>query len=490
MKILIITSEFEPLTNVGGLGEVTASLSRELTKIGCEIKTIIPYYKNIKTNIKSLKIEQKTLRKDLTVCIDWLPYNANIKQIDIEGIDCYLIDNKSLYDRNYIYNTDNYEEGDDEIRFGFLSLSAFEISKIIGFQPDIIHCHDWQTAFAPLFLKWRKHLKDDPFFKSSKIIYTIHNLSYQGEFDKNTLDLFGLPDYLYTTQNIELNGKINIMKAGILFSDLITTVSENYSKEILNPEFGFGMDRILRTVNQDTNKLHGILNGIDYDQWNPKSDKHIFKRYDLKNIDYKQFNKDKLISEFNLIQKDNKPLIGFISKLTDQKGIQLFIESIPQIIDLGFQIFVLGVGDAKYHKTLLQQRSKYRENLQVLLKQDEIIARKIYSGADFILMPSKFEPCGLAQMIALRYGTIPVVRGTGGLSDTVKDYNESNKPTGFVFKQYSKVNLLDTLVRAITVYEHKNEWKELISNAMKEDYSWKSSAKKYFDLYNELINNS
>jgi starch synthase len=489
MNILFITSELDPLTNIGGLGEVTASLSKELQNLGCNVKIALPFYKNVKTNLQSLKIKPKSIKKNITTCIDWLPLTAKVKEASVNGLECYLIENRDLFDRNYIYNAYGYEQGDDDLRFGFFSLCAIELAKSINFQPDIIHCHDWQTAFVPLFLKCRKHLKDDPFFKSSKIILTIHNLYYQGEFNKKILEEFGLPEYLYTNQNIELKGKVNLLKAGILFSDLITTVSETYSKEIINPEFGFGLDRILRRVTQDSGKMSGILNGIDYKLHNPIDDKHIYKNYSIDTIENKQDNKIKLKEEFGLDTSEDKPLIGVISKLTEQRGIHLIIESLSQIIDLGFQLFILGVGDSKFHKSLSQQKKKFEGNLCLILRQNETIARKVYCGADMILMPSRFEPCGLVQMIALRYGTIPIVRSTGGLVDTVRDYNENNKPTGFTFKQFSKVNLLDTLIRAITVYEHKNEWKKLIKNAMKEDYSWKVSARKYYDLYERIINN-
>lgn len=488
MNILIITSELDPLTNIGGLGEVTASLSKELQNLGCNVKIVLPYYKNVRTNLQNLKLKPASIKKNITTCIDWLPFTAKVKTVTVNGIECYLIENKELFDRNYVYNPYGYEDGDEDRRFGFFSLCAIELAKSINFQPDIIHCHDWQTAFVPLFLRCRKHIKNDPFFKTSRIVLTIHNLYYQGEFEKMILEEFGLPEYLFTNQNIELKGKVNLLKAGILFSDLTTTVSETYSKEIVNPEFGFGLDRVLRRVTQDSGKMSGILNGIDYKLHNPSDDKYIYKNYSIDTIALKHDNKIKLKEEFGLDSSEDKPLIGVISKLTDQRGIQLINESLSQIVDLGFQLFILGIGDSKYHKSLTQQKKKFKGNLCLILKQDEIIARKIYSGADMILMPSRFEPCGLVQMIALKYGTIPIVRSTGGLVDTVRDYNDNNKPTGFAFKQFTKVSLLDTLIRAITVYEHKNEWKKLIKNAMKEDYSWKVSAQKYLDLYEKIIN--
>lgn len=486
MKILVISSEYEPLTKVGGLGEVTSSLSRELKNFGCDVKIAIPYYKDIKTNLKKLGQLPKSARIKLDVCIDWLPVKGKVYIININGVDCYLIDNPELYNRNYIYNPYISDNNDDNIRFGFFALSALQLTKRLDFKPDIIHCHDWQTAFVPLMLRWRKHLRDDEYFKQSKIIFTIHNLSYQGIFSKNTLNLFGLPEFLLTSQDLEHEGYLNLMKAGILFSDLITTVSETYSKEILNPEYGCGIDRILRMVNQDSKKLVGILNGIDYSHWDPATDKYIYKKYSIDKIGLKAENKNRLLNEFNFVVENDKPLLGMISKLTDQRGIDLLIESVSQILDLGFQILVLGIGDNKYHKKLQHIRNKYRNNIVVIFKLDDIIARKIYSGADMILMPSRFEPCGLVQMIALKYGTIPVVRATGGLVDTVRDYNVHEKPTGFIFNQYSKVSLLDTLVRAVTVYEHKDEWTRLIKNAMSEDFSWKSSAKTYLDLFEKI----
>ncbi|NIP29355.1 MAG: glycosyltransferase, partial [Candidatus Dadabacteria bacterium] len=261
MNILFITSEFDPLTNIGGLGEVTSSLSKELQGLGCDVKVVLPFYKIVKANLQNLKIKPKSINKTLTTCIDWLAVSAKVKVVRVNDIDCYLIENKNLFDRNYIYSAYGYEQGDDDRRFGFFSLCALDLAKSINFQPDIIHCHDWQTAFVPLFLKSRKHLKDDAFFKASKVIFTIHNLYYQGEFNQEILEVFGLPDYLFTNQNIERKGKVNLLKAGILFSDLITTVSETYAKEIVNPEFGFGLERVLRRVSQDTNKMQGILNG-------------------------------------------------------------------------------------------------------------------------------------------------------------------------------------------------------------------------------------
>lgn len=486
MKILVIISEFEPLTKVGGLGEVTSSLARELRNLGCEVKIVLPFYKDIKTNIKKLGLHPKSARIKLEVCIDWLPVKGKVFYLNVNGVDCYLIDNPDLYNRNYIYNPYISGDNDDNVRFGFFALSALQLSKSLGFKPDIIHCHDWQTAFVPLMLRWRKHLKDDEYFKNSKIIFTIHNLSYQGIFNKDTLNIFGLPEFLLTSQDLDHQGSINLMKAGILFSDLITTVSKTYSREILNPEYGCGIDKILRMVNQDSKKLVGILNGIDYTKWDPATDKYIYKNYSIDSIKSKDENKKKLLNEFNFALDYDKPLLGLISKLTDQRGVDLLIESVSQILDLGFQILVLGTGDIKYHKKLQHIRNRYKKNIGVIFKQDDTVARKIYSGADMILMPSRFEPCGLVQMIALKYGTIPVVRATGGLVDTVRDYNMHEKPTGFLFNQYSKVSLLDTLVRAVTVYEHKDEWTRLIKNAMAEDFSWNSSAKMYLDLFDKI----
>lgn len=485
MKILFVSPEMEPLAKVGGLADVVGSLPKELRSLGCDVRVVIPLYRHVKSNLERLELKAKKLGEAI-VSLDWLPFRGEIKEVTLNEIPVYLLGNKGFFDREYIYSTPQGDYGDNDLRFGFLSLGALEIAKTLGFKPDIIHCHDWQTSFVPLSLKWRKHLKNDPFFRDSKLVFTIHNIAYQGHFPPEMLDKFGLPWYVFTPQGIEFYGKLNLLKGGIIYSDMVTTVSPAYAAEIKMPQHGYGLDGVLRST-YDSNKLVGILNGIDYEMWNPQTDKSLYTNYGADDIDDRSKNKSDLIQELGLKADGGKPLLGVVSRLVEQKGIDLIVESLSQIFDLGFQLVILGSGDEKYERMLENARQRYRENMSLVFDFNDGLARRIYAGCDMFLMPSRFEPCGLGQMIALRYGSIPVVRATGGLLDTVKDYtSDKEKGNGFVFYEFSKVNFLDALIRALAVYENSGEWTELIKRAMKQDFSWKRSSEKYLELYKRL----
>jgi starch synthase len=487
MRVLFVSPEMEPLAKVGGLADVVGALPGELKNLGCDVRVAIPLYRHVKNNLQKLEIKAKNLREGAIVCMDYIPHRGRIKEVNLEGLTVYLLENDVFFDREYIYSTPQGDYQDNDLRFGFLSLGALEIAKALDFKPDIIHCHDWQTALVPVSLKWRRHLKDDPFFKDSKVVFTIHNISYQGLFGKEILDKFGLPWYIFTPQGIEFYGKVNLLKGGIVYSDLVTTVSPTYAEEIKTPEYGYGLDGVLRWISQNTNNLIGILNGIDYKVWNPETDKALYVNYGVGDINGKLRNKSRLKEELGLNPNGGKPLLGMVSRLTEQKGIDLIVESLPQVFDLGFQLVILGSGDEKYERMLENAKQRYKGNLYVLLGFSDEIARRIYAGCDMFLMPSRFEPCGLGQMIALRYGSIPVVRGTGGLLDTIRDYTaDKEKGNGFVFHEFSKVKFLDALVRAISVYENRGEWIELTLRAMKEDFSWRRSSERYLELYRKL----
>lgn len=487
MNILFISPEMEPIAKVGGLADVIGALPRKLINLGCDVRVVIPFYRDAKENIEALKLECNYLGVGIITCIDWLPVEGEIHEVKIDGVTVYLLRNDSLYDREYIYTKPEGDYEDNDLRFGFLSLGALEIAKTLNFKPDIIHCHDWQTSLVPICLKWRKHLKDDPLFKDSKIIFTIHNLAFQGLFNKDLLDKFGLPWFLYTPSGIEFYGKVNLLKGGITYSDCVTTVSETYAEEIKTAQYGYGLDGILRSISQDSDNLIGILNGIDYDEWNPETDKALYRNYGVTQISERSKNKTELIKEAGLIARDDRPLLGVVSRITEQKGIDLVVESLPQIFDLGYQVVILGKGEERYERMLLAARNRFRNSLSVVLGFNDEMARKIYAGCDFFLMPSRYEPCGLGQMIALRYGSIPIVRGTGGLVDTVIDYTSSKtNGNGFVFHEFSKVSFLDALIRALSVYDNKVEWQELIQRAMKGDFSWSRSSQLYFDLYQRV----
>ena len=490
-KILFVASEMEPFVKVGGLADVIGTLPIRLASLGADVRVVIPYYRQVKENLKALKLTPKTLTKKPIFCLDWLPYDFEIKEVKYKDVKVYFVCRDDLYDRRDVYTDQKGEFQDNDIRSGFLSLGALEIAKAAKFKPDIIHCHDWQTALVPICLRWRKHLKDDEFFKDTKVVFTIHNISYQGEFGKDLLDKFGLPAYLFTSQGLELFGKVNLLKGAVLYSDMVTTVSPSYAEEIKRREFGFGLDAVLKWISRKNNNLMGILDGIDYDRWNPDTDGVIYEKFNPKTTSKITVNKIMLRKELGLEPSDEKPLLCMVSKLTEQKGLDLLVESLPQIIDLGYQVAVLGSGDSKYENMLRKAKNRYKSDVSVTIGLNDKLERKIYAGSDMLMMPSRFEPCGLGQIIALRYGTIPVVRGTGGLLDTVRDYSsDSAKGNGFIFDELSKLSLLDALIRAISVYENKTKWERLVKRAMKEDYSWRMSGKRYLEMYKSLLNDS
>jgi len=478
----------DPFAKVGGLADVIGTLSRRLSGLDCDVRVVLPYYKEVKKNLKKLNIQPKKLDKRVVFCVDWLAEESEIHEVWYKDVTVYFLQNDEYFERDQIYATPKGEFEDNDLRFGFLSLGALETAKALDFKPDIIHCHDWQTAYIPICLKWRRHLKDDEFFKDSKIVFTIHNISYQGQFEKSILDKYGLPGFLFTSQGLELYGKVNLLKGGILYSDLVTTVSPTFAEEIKKRDYGHGLDAVLKWISRKSNNLLGILNGIDYDVWNPESDGVIYSNFSAKDISAKSKNKLKLRKELGLGDSEEYPLMCFVSKLTEQKGLDLLIDSLPQIFDLGYQVVIIGTGEARFEQMLRKANRKFRKNLSISIKPSEELERKVYAGSDMLLMPSRFEPCGLGQIIALRYGTIPVVRGTGGLLDTVKDYTEDKKNgNGFIFHEFSKVSLLDALLRAISVFEDNKAWSKLISRAMKEDFSWRNSGKKYKEIYEQLL---
>ncbi len=487
MKVLFISPEMEPLAKVGGLADVVGALPKELQNLGCDVRVIIPLYKQVKENLQSFKLKAKNLGKEIIVCLDWLPFKGDVMEANPNGLTLYLLKNDNFFNREHIYSTPKGDYQDNDLRFAFLSLGALELAKALDFKPDIIHCHDWQTALVPISLKWRRHVKDNPFFSDSKIVFTIHNISYQGLFPRDMLEKLGLPLYLFTPQGIEFYGKVSLLKGGIIYSDAVTTVSPNYAQEIKTPEYGNGLDGVLRLISQDSNKLIGILNGIDYEAWNPITDNSLHLNYGNGDVNSKLKNKIELQKELGLITEEEKPLLGMVSRLTEQKGIDLVVETLPQISDLGFQLAILGSGEEKYVRMLDSAKQKYKGNLSVVFGFHDEVARRVYAGSDMFLMPSRFEPCGLGQMIALRYGSIPVVRGTGGLLDSIRDYSFDKKNgNGFVFHDFSKVSFLDALTRALLVYENRREWIGLMERAMQEDFSWKRSSERYLELYKRL----
>lgn len=456
MKILFCASEMVPFAKTGGLADVAGALPLALEELNQDVIVVLPKYKSIqdgKFNIRRLK--------------DDISYAVIGKKIKV-----YFIDNGAYYQRDSLYGDKGGDYPDNLDRFSYYSKRALELLKEIKFKPDIIHCHDWQSGLIPVYLK--TVYAQDPFYKKINTVFTIHNIGYQGLFPKNQFPRLGLDWSLFNMEMLEYYGQINILKGGIVFSDLITTVSPTYSKEIQTKEFGFGLDGVL---NRRRDSVFGILNGLDYSIWNPSSDKFIAKNYSNQNMEDKYKDKQDLQKICRLPVKDNLPLFGIVSRLAEQKGFDILAESIDEICRLGLEMVILGTGDLKYHRILKDIVKKYPKVISLYLKFDDTLAHKIYAGSDVFLMPSKYEPCGLGQMISLNYGTIPLVFKTGGLADTV------NKANGFIFDNYCKQGLIKTIKKAIEAFKNKKKWETLMQLAMRCNFSWDESAKKYIRLY-------
>lgn len=488
MNILFIASEMEPLAKTGGLADVMGILPKRLAELGLDVRIVIPHYKEVERNLRRLKYRVKALKaSEVVIPIDWIPYKGKIKETIIEGVPVYLLGNDQLYGREFIYSTPSGDYDDNDVRFGFLSLGALEIAKALNFKPDIIHCNDWQTALLPIALKWKKHYNDDPFFNDTKVVYTIHNLAYQGLFPRELIEKFGLPSDIYNPNEMEFYGKVNLLKGGIISSDLVVTVSPRYAEEIKTPEYGYWLDGVLRSIS-DQNKLVGIMNGLNYDVWDPEKDNAIYKKYGVQDLEGKSLNKSRLRRSLGFKSGEQRPLIGIVSRLADQKGIDLVVDFLDQILALGVEIVVLGTGDKNYEKLLTEDMDKYGDRFSAIIGYNDKKARNIYAGSDMFLMPSRFEPCGLGQLIALKYGTIPIVRGTGGLLDSIIDYKRNKEfGNGFVFHGFEGKELLEAVKNAIDVYNNPEEWKTLMKRAMTENFSWRKSSKLYMEYYKDLL---
>ncbi|SHK04407.1 starch synthase [Geosporobacter subterraneus DSM 17957] len=477
IKVLFAAAEGTPFIKTGGLADVIGSLPKALQQKDLDIRVVLPKYKTIPLQWK------ETMRpiKSIMVSLGWRTQYCGIEVFDYEGISFYFIDNEYYFGREGLYG---YE--DDGERFAFFSRAILEILPHIDFQPDILHCHDWHTALVSVFLK--SHYKNNGFYQGIKTIYTIHNLMYQGVFPHSILaDLLGLDDQYFTIDTLEYHGQINYMKGGIIFSDLLTTVSKTYAEEIQSPYFGETLDGLLRKRKKH---LYGIVNGIDYDTYNPNTDPYIPSNY-VRSLQKKGINKEKLQELLGLPVNKETPMVAIISRLVSSKGLDLIAHVLEDLMALDLQMVVLGTGEEKYENLFRSTAERYPYKLAARIQFDDRLAHQIYAASDLFLMPSRFEPCGIGQLIALRYGSIPVVRETGGLKDTVQSYNEyTQEGNGFSFTHYNAHDMLYTLRRALQYYQDKKIWGRIIKNAIRCDYSWKKSAEEYISLYQCLLHKS
>ncbi|SMB94319.1 glycogen synthase (ADP-glucose) [Desulfonispora thiosulfatigenes DSM 11270] len=474
MKVLYAAAESAPFVQSGGLGEVIGSLPKYLKKQQVDVRVILPKYEDINDVFKD-KMKYIT---DFLVPIGWRKQYCGISKLIHENITFYFVDNEYYFKRKGLYGYP-----DDGERFAFFNKAVLEALPYLDFTPDIIHCHDWHTGMLSVLLD--SNYKNNPFYQNIKTVYSIHNLKYQGVFPRSVLtELFNLSENYFVTDKLEFYGDINFMKGGIVFSNLVTTVSKSYAEEIKYPYFGENLDGLLR---QKEYKLRGILNGIDFEKFDPQKDKNLFVNY-KNSLSKKNKNKIKLQEQLGLPVNENTPIISIVSRLANQKGLDLVERILDEMLNLDIQMVVLGTGEKKYEDMFKYFAYKYPTKLSLNLYFEGSIAQKIYAGSDLFLMPSLFEPCGLGQLIALRYGTIPIVRETGGLKDTIVPFNEyTDKGNGFSFANYNAHELLFTIKRALSFYQDKKLWSKLVERATKEDNSWEKSSLEYKNLYQELI---
>jgi len=479
MKILMVSSEVVPYAKTGGLADVTGALPSAFKKLAHDVRIVMPKYKSIDFGkTKPHKVIEKT-----QIDIGGKKESCSIYEGEREdGVIFYWIENDNFFARKGLYGDKRGDYHDNAKRFAFFSLAAIEVIRKKLFSPDIIHINDWQTSFIPIYLK--NNFANETFSKIP-VLLTIHNISYQGIFKKDTLPEIALDQSLFTTEKLEFYDKINILKGGIVFSDYITTVSPTYASEIQTKDFGAGLDGILKTRE---NNLSGILNGIDYTLWSPETDGFIEYSFSKKALGGKLLNKSFLERKLNFEKDINKPLLGIISRLAEQKGIDIFTQILPELTDYDLQIVVLGKGDRVYEELLKDLAYKYPDKLKVRIGFDNELAHQIYAGCDMFLMPSRFEPCGLGQLIAFKYGTIPIVHRTGGLKDTVSQFSpDTLTGNGFVFDEFTPSSFLKAIKEALSIYKIGKKWKKLIKNCIELDFSWEISAEKYIQLYEKLV---
>jgi starch synthase len=480
MKIAFVTTECVPYAKTGGLADVAGSLPKALEKLGCEVKIFLPKYNSIDESKHGLRYNWKV--GEMIVRVNGTDRPVHLHQAKLPGsnVEVNFIDCPHYFYRDAIYTNDM----DEDERFILFSKGVIEALQRFKWAPDVIHCNDWQTGLFPLFIK--DNYNWDRLFDKASTVFTIHNIGYQGRFSKSTLfaaEIHG--DLFYPNGPVEHEDSVSFMKTGIVFADIINTVSNTYSHEIMTSEYGAGLHNTLLSREQD---VYGILNGADYDEWSPESDKYLPYKFSSRSLTGKTKNKKFLMEHFHLPFDENRPLIGVVSRLVAQKGFDIFSEAIYDLMKLDAQYIILGSGEDRYENFFRTLPHHFPGKVGTYIGYNDELSHLIEAGADIFLMPSRYEPCGLNQIYSLKYGTVPVVRKTGGLADTVKDWDEENyygfdHGTGFSFNDYTSFALSSSVARAVNVYKQKGTWKKIQHNGMKLDFSWKRSAEKYLELY-------
>jgi starch synthase len=484
LKILFAASEVVPFSKTGGLADVAGALPKSLKRLGHDVVVVTPRYAGVtadrwplETAIEDIAIELGGVRRAFAVRRGSLPGS---------DVPVFFIEHNEFFDRAELYSVNGVDYPDNAERMSFYSMAALETARRLGRKPDVVHTNDWHTGLVPTYMKTL--LGADPFFSDATTVFTVHNMGYQGNFPRDKFPAIGLGWEHFTSERIEYYGSFNLMKAGLLDADVVTTVSPTYAKEIQTPEMSHGLDGVLSLRKRD---LYGILNGVDYDVWSPEKDKLIGRRYGAHDVAAgKRENKAALLKRVGLPDK-GMPVIGMISRLADQKGFDILAEALPELLKTDVQFVILGTGEPKYHDLLTRAQAEGGGHVSVTLGFDNSLAHQIEAGSDMFLMPSRYEPCGLNQLYSLRYGTVPIVRKTGGLADSIVNASESGiaggKATGFVFAPYTGKALAAAVKKAAKTYGDRKAWEQLMKNGMAQDFSWDASAKKYVALYEKAL---
>ncbi len=479
MRVLFVASEAVPFAKTGGLADVIGALPRTLAELGVEVKVLMPAYAAVKQG----KVPLEPVAEDLEGQLGWQPLAFSVFSPTEPGYPFWFVERDEFFERGQLYGTPKGDYFDNLERFAFFCSTVLPCCQALAFKPDVIHCHDWQASLVPVYLR---HRWAGSALAGAKTLLTIHNLAYQGLFPKEKFPALGLDWSLFAIHGLEFYDQINLLKGGIVFADAITTVSRGYSKEIQTAEFGYGLEGVLQSRAE---ALFGIVNGVDYQDWNPATDRLIPANYTPEDLSGKIKDKMALMAAYNLdLKLANQPLLGIISRLADQKGFDLVAQVLPELMARDLPVAILGTGEEKYHRWLAEEEVKYRGKLGVKIAFDNALAHLIEAGADLFLMPSRYEPCGLNQLYSLKYGTVPVVRATGGLADTVAPVDAARGTgTGFLFREYSAQAFIKAINEAVAAYRDKELWQKIMRNGMTQDWSWTASAKAYLTLYERLV---
>lgn len=485
VKILFVSSEVTPFSKTGGLADVSGALPRELARLGHEVRIVTPKYASIDDD----RFHLLPILDEIIVRLGGRDFYCQIHRTlyPESQVPVYFVREESLFGREGLYQEAGADYEDNAVRFAVFSTAAAWLLKALDWTPDVIHCNDWQTALLPVYLRVHPYMKEDPQLSSIRTVFTIHNLAYQGVFPAATAAQLDVGPAVFHPAGLEYYGKLNLLKGALQFADWITTVSPRYASEILTADYGFGLEGVLQQRRQ---RLTGILNGIDWREWNPEADPHLPASYSAADMAAKAVCKSALQKELGLKPDPTAPLLGIVSRIDPQKGLDLVADAAPALVAAGAQLAILGTGHKDLEKKLAAASKKHKGAVAVSLQFDNGLAHRIEAGADFFLMPSRFEPCGLNQMYSLRYGTVPIVRETGGLADSVREATPQTitdgTGTGFLFKPFTSVALMAAVRRALDIYADKPRFDQLRRNGMVQDFSWERSAREYAALYERL----